>query len=140
MRFAFVNRQGRLSVTSTVLPIWVAGSFKPVRVGLIEGETELLSGMDIVSELDIRVRFGIKQFRVGWWELEMMTFNEKRHWAFPLCPTACAYAKLGDYFGKMQKSQIDAMQAQGDFGDHLEVRQLNTTKNQRLERKWRNSK
>ena len=59
----------------------------------------------------------------------MMTFNEKHHWVFPLVPTSCDYAKLDDYFGKMQKSEIEAMQAQGDFGDHLEVRKVNKSKN-----------
>ena len=36
LRFAFGNQQGRVSVTSTVVPIWVSDSFKPVRVRLIE--------------------------------------------------------------------------------------------------------
>ena len=34
--FAFWNQQGRVSVTSTVMPIWVSDSFKPVRARLIE--------------------------------------------------------------------------------------------------------
>ena len=78
-RFALGNQQGRAPVTSAVLPIWVSDSFKPVRARLIEGKTELLSRIDIVRELDIRARCGIKQFAVGRGELEMMTFNEKHH-------------------------------------------------------------
>ena len=59
---------------STVLPIWVTDPFKPVRTRLIEGEAELLSGLDIVRKLDIRARFGSNQFRVWRCELEMGTF------------------------------------------------------------------
>ena len=42
---AFWNQQGRVSVTSTALPMWVNGSFKPARIRLIDGETELLHGL-----------------------------------------------------------------------------------------------
>ena len=101
MGFAFGNQQGRASLTSTVLPIWVTDSFKRARVRLIEGGTELLPGLDIVGKLDIVVEFGIERFRFGRGELEMMTFNEKRHWVFPLVPTSCDYAKVGDYFWEM---------------------------------------
>ena len=38
LRFVFWNQQGRESVTSTLLPIWVANSFKHLRVGLIGGK------------------------------------------------------------------------------------------------------
>ena len=102
MRFAPGTQQGRVSVTSTVLPIWVAYAFKPLRARLIEGEAELLLGKYIVSKLDIRVEFGSKLFRVGRGELRMMTFNEKHRWVSPLPPTACDCAKLDDYFGKMK--------------------------------------
>ena len=61
-------------------------------------------------------------------ELEMMTFNEKHHWVSTLVPTACAYKKLDGYCGKLQKSQMEALQAQGDFADHLEVREATKTK------------
>ena len=114
--FAFGGRQGRVSATSTALPIWATDSFKPVRVSLIEGKTELLSRLDIVRKLDIRAEFGRKRFRAGQGELEMMTFNEKHHWVFPLVPTACSYAKLGGYLGKLQKSQMEGLQVQGFFG------------------------
>ena len=66
-----------MSITSTVLPIWATDSFKPVRVRLIGGKTELHSGLDIVRELDITVGFGSDHFRVGQGELAMMTYNEK---------------------------------------------------------------
>ena len=65
----------------------------------------------------------------------MVNYNEKHHWVFPLVPTSCAYAKLDGYFGKMQKSKMSALQAQGDFGDHLEVRKVTKNKSQRLESK-----
>ena len=71
--------------------------------------------MDIVRELDITVDFGSDHFRAGQGEFETMTYNEKHHWVFPLVPTDCAYAKLSEYFGKMQKSQILALQAHGGF-------------------------
>ena len=73
---AFWNQQGRASATSTSIPIWVADSFKPARVRLIEGKAELLLALDIVRKLDI-VDFGIELFRAGRGELEMMTFNAK---------------------------------------------------------------
>ena len=109
MRFAFWNQQGRASGNSTVVPIWAEDSFKPAMVRLIEGKTELLSGLDIISKLDIGVEFGRRRFRVGRGELEMLTFNEKLHWVFPLVPTDCAYAKLDGYIGKLQKSEIEAL-------------------------------
>ena len=46
----------------------------------------------------------------------MMTFNEKRRWVFSLVPTACSYAKLNGYFGKLRSSEIEVLQAKGDFG------------------------
>ena len=102
---------------STVLPIWITDSFKPVRVRSIEGETELLTSLDIIRELDISVVvFGTDHFRVGQWELEMMTYNGERRWVFPLVPTAYAYAKLCGYFGEMRKAQIEVPQAQGILG------------------------
>ena len=106
----------------------------------MKGGGELLSGLDIISKLDIRVRFGSKQFRVGRCELEMMTFNEKHHWVFHLVPTAFDYAKLDAYLGKLQKSQMEALQVQGDIGDHLEVRKVAKTKNRWLQSKIENPK
>ena len=73
---------------------------------------------------------------VGRGDWKLMIFNEKHHWVSPLVPTACAHAKLDGYFGKLRKSEIEALYAQGGSGDHLEGRQVNETKNQRLERKW----
>ena len=97
------GQQGRVSVKSTVIPIWVLDTFKPVRARLIEGETELLLCLDIIRKLAITVEFGSDHFRVGQGELEMMTYNGKHHWLFPLAPTSCAYAKLDGYFWKIQK-------------------------------------
>ena len=68
-----------MSIAGAVLPIWTTYSFKPAGVRLIEGKTELLLGLDIVSELDITVVFGSDRFRVGQGELYMMTYNEKHH-------------------------------------------------------------
>ena len=48
LRFAFGNQKGLVSVASTVLPICVNGSFKPVRIRLIDGKTEFPPGLDIV--------------------------------------------------------------------------------------------
>ena len=88
---------------STALPIWATDSSRPAMVRLIDGMAELLLSLDIVMKLDITVVFGCDHFRAGKGELEMMTYNEKHHWVFPLVPTACAYTKLNDYFRKMQK-------------------------------------
>ena len=70
----------------------------------------------------------------------MMTFNEKHHWVFPLVPTDCDYAKTGEYFGKLQKSEIEAHQVQGDFGGYLEERKVNKAENRRLWSKMGKSK
>ena len=86
-----------------MLPIWINDAFRPVRVRLIDGITELLLGLEIIRKLDIAVVFGGNHFRVGQGELKMMTYNEKNHWVFPLAPTACAYAKLNDYFWENAK-------------------------------------
>merc|ERR1712112_198106 len=98
------------------LPIWIADSFRPAIVRLIDGMTELLLGLDIIMKLDITVVFGSDHFRVGQGELEMMTYNGKHHLVIPLVPTDCAYTKLNDYFWEMQKEQIEVLQVQGDFG------------------------
>ena len=111
-RLALVDHQGRTPGASTVLPIWVNGSFRPARVRLIRGKTELLSGMHIVKELAVSVLFGSDRFEVGQGEWGVMTFNEKRHWVFPLAPTACAYTKLDEYFGELRKAEIEVLQAQ----------------------------
>ena len=118
---------------SAVLPIWITDSFRPARARLIDGMTELLLGLDIVRRLDISVVFGIDHFRVGQGELEMMTYNEKHRWVIPLAPTACAYAKLNDYFWEMQKDRIEVPQTHGDFGGHLEVRKVTKGKSQKLQ-------
>ena len=60
---------------STVIPIWVLDTFKPVRVRFIEGETELLPCLDIIRKLDITVDFGSDHFRDGQGALETMTYN-----------------------------------------------------------------
>ena len=49
----------------------------------------------------------------------MMTFNEKHHLVFPQVPTACACAKLDEYFGELRKAEIEALQTQGDFGGEI---------------------
>ena len=128
MRFVFGNHQGRTSEASTVLPIWVNGAFRQVRVRLIQGKTELLTGMHIVNKLGVQVCSGSDRFTVGQGAREMRTFNEKHRWVFLLVPTACAYAKSAEYFGKLRKSEIEALQMQGYFGGNLAVRKVATTK------------
>ena len=58
----------------------------------------------------------------------MMTFNGRHRWVFSLAPTDSAYDKLGEYCGKLQKAEIEALEMQVDFG---EIRWLG---------KWRNPK
>ena len=105
LKFVFGNAQGRVSAKSAVLPIWITYSFRPVRVRRIDGMTELLLCLDIIRKLDITVVFGRNQLRVRQGESEMVTYNGKHHWVFPLVPTACAYAKPNDYFRKMKQDQ-----------------------------------
>ena len=64
-RFAIWNHQGRTSGAITGLPIWVNGSFRPVRVRLIRGKAELLLGMHIVKKLCVQVCLGGDRFEVG---------------------------------------------------------------------------
>ena len=109
------NQPGRAPLTSTVPPICVTDSFKPVGLDQYRG-AELLLCLDIVRGLDITAKFGIDHFRAGQGELDMVTYNEKHLRAFPLVPTSCSYSKLGEYFGELRKSQIAALQAHGDFG------------------------
>ena len=120
-------------MTSTVLPIWITDTFRPVRVRAIEGVAEILSGLDIIGEPDITVVFGRNHFRVGQGELEMMTYNEGNRWVFHLSPTDFAYDKLHGYFRKMQKGELGVLQVQGDFGRHLEVRKVTKSKSQKLQ-------
>ena len=101
---------------STVLPICPTDPFKPARAMLGGGKTELLLGLDIIRKLDITVDFGSDHFRVRQCELEMMTYNEKHHWVFPLVPTACAYANLSDYFRQIKQGEIEVSQTHGDSG------------------------
>ena len=87
----------------------VNGTFRQARVRLIQGKTELLPGMRIVKKLGAAGCFGSDRFKVGQGEWEMMTLNEKHHWVFPLALTACDYAKLDEYFGKLRKAEIDVL-------------------------------
>ena len=93
-----------------------------MRVRLIHGKAALLSGMHIVKKLVAHVCFGSDRYKVGQGEWEMMTFNENHHWVFHPIPTDCACAKLDEYFGKLRKAEIGALQMKGDFGGNLAVR------------------
>ena len=84
--------------------------------------------MHVVKKLGVQVCFGCDRFRVGQAVWEMMAFNEKHHCVFPLAPTACSYSKLGEYFGKLRKAEIESLQTQGDFGGNLAVRKVAKTK------------
>ena len=48
-----------------VIPIWVDGTSEPVRLGLIRGKAELISGTDIAKKLDLTVNFGRTKFNGG---------------------------------------------------------------------------
>ena len=96
--------------------------------------------MCIIRNLDITVRFGGDQCTVGQSAWEMMTFNEKRRWVFPLVPTSIAYAKSNGHFGKLRNSQIEVSQAQGDFGWNLSVRKVLRGAEKRLQSKMGSSK
>ena len=65
-----------------LIPIWANGAFKPVRVILIRGTPELLSGMYVIRKRDITVLFGSDLFTVGQSEWEMMKFNGEHHCVF----------------------------------------------------------
>ena len=69
--------------------------------------------MDIVKKLDMSVNFGPNQFKVGQSEWAAITFNVEHRWVFPLVPTARAYTKLDEYFGKFRNAEIQVLQAQG---------------------------
>ena len=58
----------------------------------------------------------------------MVTFNDNHRWVFPLAPTACDYAKLDGYFGKLRNAEISALQMQGYFGEYLDLRKVAKSK------------
>ena len=60
-----MNRQGRDSKMGTVVTIRVNGNSKPAGVMLIRGKSELLLRIDIVTKLDIAVRFAAINSRLG---------------------------------------------------------------------------
>ena len=111
-------------VESAILPILADDSFKPVRIRLIAGKAELLPGLYIIKKLDIGICIGSDRFQVGQGEWIMVTFNGERRRVFPLVPTACPCKKSDGYFGKLPNAKITYLQAQVDFGDHLEVRKV----------------
>ena len=112
LRFViFGGHQGRDSTMGASIPICGNGAFKPALVRLIRGKTELLLGAGIIRKLDITVRYGGDQFKVGQIECGMVTFNEKNHVVFPLVPTSRAYAKLNGNSRKLRNSKI------GDLSD-----------------------
>ena len=63
--FVFGTHQGLDPDSSTVMPIWVAGDFRPVKIRLINGKTKLLLAMDIIRKLRLTVDFGCERFQVG---------------------------------------------------------------------------
>ena len=62
--------------------------------------------MDIIKKLRLVVDFGYEKFQVGQGEWKGVTFNDKHRWVFPLVPNACAYAKLDEYFRKLQTETL----------------------------------
>ena len=120
----FRDHQWRDSAMGASVPIWAKWDFKPVSVRLIQGRTELLSGMDTIRKIDIAVLLGGGPFKVGQSEWGTMAFNGNRRSACPLFPTDCAYDKLNRYIGELRNSKIEAIQAQGDFGWNLPVREF----------------
>ena len=123
----------------TAIPIWAQGNSKPARVILIRGKSELLSGMDIVRKLDIAVRFGVDQFKVGQSEWGMVTFRGMHRWVFPLVPTASAYSKLNEYFGKLQIRKLRYCKRKGISAKICQYESFTGNK-QRLQSKMGSSK
>ena len=85
-------------------PIWVGGQFRPVRVRLIGGDTELLLEMEIITELRITVGFGNRNFHVGRGEWRATTRIAGILWVFPLPPTARGYTKLENYCAEIKNA------------------------------------
>ena len=96
--------------------------------------------MDIIKKLDLTVNFGSHQLNVGQSEWEMMTFNEKNHWVLPLVPTACAYAKLNEYFAKLRGLEIEVPQVHCDTVGNLSAQKVGWEKQQRMKSKMGSSK
>ena len=69
---------------------------------LIRGVAELLLRMSIIRKLCIAVDFGDRYLRIGQGEWKAMTYNGWDLWVLPLVATARGYAKLGEYFAKME--------------------------------------
>ena len=58
LRYAFANLEFRGSLTGEVIRIRLVGTFRPTRVRLILGKTELLLRTDIFKNLDLAVNLG----------------------------------------------------------------------------------
>ena len=69
---------------------------------------------------------------VGYGELEMVTYNENIIGYFIEPQLLVRSLNWVIISGKCKKGKIDVLQAQGDFGGHLEVREVTKSKSQRL--------
>ena len=67
--------------------------FKPARDPSTYGKTDLLLGMGMVRRLGFSVKFTSRGSRPGQIEWELVTYNHRRRWVFPLAPNACDFVK-----------------------------------------------
>ena len=89
--------------------------------------------MHIAKKLGAQVCFGCDRIKVGQGSGEGWHLMKKHHLVFSLVPTARAYSKLDEDFGKLRKSEIGTMQIQGDFGGNSAVRKVAQTNNKDVE-------
>ena len=64
-RFAFGGHEGGDSIMGDSVAIWAGGIFKPARVRLIRGKTELFQVVGIIKKPDSPVNFGGNKFKIG---------------------------------------------------------------------------
>ena len=97
-----------------ILPIWVGGRFRPVRVRLIGGEAELLSGMDIIGKLRIAADFGKRNFCIlgvvsgKRWLASVETMGSSSS------PNCARLYKIGRILRGNENCDLDVIAAQAD--------------------------
>ena len=65
LRIVFGNHQGSDSDSSTLMPLWAGGDFRPVKIRVISGKTEFLLGVGIIKKLRMTVDFGANDTMLG---------------------------------------------------------------------------
>ena len=119
LKFVFGNREYREADRATLLPTWVGGRFRPVRLRLIAGEAELLLGMRIIRNLCITRDLRNRYFHIGKGEWQVVTYSRWNRWVFPRSPTARGDTIMWGIFCENGKMRIRSFSGAGGFRGKL---------------------